>query len=172
MEAAAAKGEHAVITPEQIQAQAQAMVQAAAQAQAVVTAAKTRGDGLVPMNAAQIAALSRIQAQAIVNARPSTALIASGQSEDENRKPTPQQIETQIQLQAQALIHAHTQAQIAAGIYKEDGVAVAPVAVPAKKQRVGGEEDVRLTAAQMHQQNQLTVSFTFEFSFLKLILKS
>jgi nuclear transcription factor Y gamma len=82
------------------------MVQAAAQAQAVVAAAKTRGDGLVPMNAAQIAALSQIQAQAIVHARKSIG--------------TPQQIQTQIQLQAQALVHAHTQAQISAGIYKGD----------------------------------------------------
>jgi citrate lyase beta subunit len=45
------------------------MVQAAAQAQAVVAAAKSRGDGLVPMNSAQVAALSQIQAQAIVHAR-------------------------------------------------------------------------------------------------------
>jgi len=80
------------------------MVQAAAQAQAVVAAAKTRGDGLVPMNQSQIHALSQIQAQAIVHARKSQG--------------TPQQIQTQIQLQAQALVHAHTQAQIAAGIYK------------------------------------------------------
>ena len=87
-------------------AQAQAMVQAAAPAQAVVAAAKSRGDGLVPMNAAQIAALSQIQAQAIVHARKSQG--------------TPQQIQTQIQLQAQALVHAHTQAQIAAGIFKGD----------------------------------------------------
>lgn len=82
------------------------MVQAAAQAQAVVAAAKTRGDGLVPMNQSQIHALSQIQAQAIVHARKSQG--------------TPQQIQTQIQLQAQALVHAHTQAQIAAGIYKGD----------------------------------------------------
>jgi histone H3/H4 len=82
------------------------MVQAAAQAQAVVAAAKSRGDGLVPMNQSQIAALSQIQAQAIVHARKSQG--------------TPQQIQTQIQLQAQALVHAHTQAQIAAGIYKGD----------------------------------------------------
>uniref|UniRef100_A0A7R9ZTN1 Transcription factor CBF/NF-Y/archaeal histone domain-containing protein n=1 Tax=Craspedostauros australis TaxID=1486917 RepID=A0A7R9ZTN1_9STRA len=80
------------------------MVQAAAQAQAVVAAAKSRGDGLVPMNSAQINALSQIQAQAIVHARKSQG--------------TPQQIQTQIQLQAQALVHAHTQAQIAAGIFK------------------------------------------------------
>jgi len=45
------------------------MVQAAAQAQAVVSAAKSRGDGLVPMNAQQVSALSQIQAQAIVHAR-------------------------------------------------------------------------------------------------------
>lgn len=56
------------------------------------------------MNAAQIAALSQIQAQAIVHARKTNG--------------TPQQVQTQIQLQAQALVHAHTQAQIAAGIYK------------------------------------------------------
>jgi hypothetical protein len=47
------------------QAQAQAMVQAAAQAQAVVAAAKNRGGGLQPMTAAQISALSQIQAQAM-----------------------------------------------------------------------------------------------------------
>jgi histone H3/H4 len=69
------------------------------------------------MNAAQISALSQIQAQAIVNARPSTALIAGGVT-DKNAAPTKQQITNQIQLQAQALVHAHTQAQIAAGIYK------------------------------------------------------
>lgn len=69
------------------------------------------------MNAAQISALSQIQAQAIVNARPSTALIAAGITA-KNAKPTPQQIQNQIQLQAQALVHAHTQAQIAADIYK------------------------------------------------------
>lgn len=106
LQAAAARGQQANITPEQIQAQAQAMVQAAAQAQAVVAAAKTRGDGLVPMNQSQIHALSQIQAQAIVHARKSQG--------------TAQQIQTQIQLQAQALVHAHTQAQIAAGIYKGD----------------------------------------------------
>jgi nuclear transcription factor Y, gamma len=58
------------------------------------------------MNAAQIQALSQIQAQAIVHARKTTG--------------TPQQVQTQIQLQAQALVHAHTQAQIQAGIYKGD----------------------------------------------------
>jgi len=98
------------------QAQAQAMVQAAAQAQAVVAAAKNRGGGLVPMNAAQIAALSQIQAQAIVNARPQTALV--GKSGEDDETPTTTQIQNQIQLQAQALVHAHTQAQITAGIYK------------------------------------------------------
>jgi nuclear transcription factor Y gamma len=85
------------------------MVQAAAQAQAVVAAAKSRGDGLKPMNSAQVAALSQLQAQAIVHARKSQG--------------TPQQIQAEIQLQAQALVHAHTQAQIAAGIYKGDAAA-------------------------------------------------
>ena len=94
------------------------MVQAAAQAQAVVAAAKSRGDGLVPMNQSQIQALSQIQAQAIVHARKSQG--------------TPQQIQTQIQLQAQALVHAHTQAQIAAGIYKGDESPPAAAAATAK----------------------------------------
>ena len=71
---------------------------------AVVAAAKSRGGGLQPMNSAQIAALSQVQARAIVNARKSVG--------------TPEQINTQIQLQTQALVHAHTQAQINAGIYK------------------------------------------------------
>jgi len=71
------------------------------------------------MNSAQIAALSQIQAQAIVNARKSQG--------------TPQQIQTQIQLQAQALVHAHTQAQIAAGIYKGDEVSSSPSPAPAAK---------------------------------------
>jgi len=69
------------------------------------------------MNYAQIQALSQIQAQAIVNARPSTALIAGGDAA-KNAKPTKAQIQNQIQLQGQALVHAHTQAQIAAKIYK------------------------------------------------------
>ena len=144
LQAAAARGQQANITPEQIQAQAQAMVQAAAQAQAVVSAAKSRGDGLVPMNAQQIAALSQIQAQAIVNARPQTALLASGTPTiDKDGKPvtpTPAQIQHQITLQAQALVHAHTQAQIAAGIYKGDAskpgsasVAAKPAAAPLVK---------------------------------------
>ena len=51
------------------------------------------------MNAAQISALSQIQAQAIVNARPSTALIAGGVT-DKHAAPTKQQITNQIQLQA------------------------------------------------------------------------
>ena len=124
------------------------MVQAAAQAQAVVAAAKNRGGGLVPMNAAQISALSQIQAQAIVNARPQTAIIGSGTTAKKNEKPTPQQIQNQTQLQAQALVHAHTQAQISAGIYKggEPAPAAAtkstpqaplslPAAAPAQKMR-------------------------------------
>lgn len=106
------------------------MVQAAAQAQAVVAAAKNRGGGLVPMNAAQIDALSQIQARAIVNARPQTALVgSSGAAAGTNPgEPTPQQIQNQIQLQAQALVHAHTQAQIAAGIFKETEKTKAPSA--------------------------------------------
>jgi nuclear transcription factor Y, gamma len=95
------------------------MVQAAAQAQAVVAAAKSRGDGLVPMSSSQIQALSQIQAQAIVHARKSQG--------------TPQQIQTQIQIQAQALVHAHTQAQIAAGIYKGDDSPPAPAPSNATK---------------------------------------
>jgi len=61
------------------------------------------------MNGAQIAALSRIQAEAIVNARNKA-----------NSNLTPSQLATAISLQSQALVHAHTQAQIAAGIYKGD----------------------------------------------------
>jgi len=129
LQAAAARGKQANITPEMIQAQAQAMVQAAAQAQAVVAAAKNRGGGLVPMNAAQISALSQIQAQAIVNARPQTAIVGSGSGKSDE-KPTPQQIQNQIQLQAQALVHAHTQAQISAGIYKGGETAPAAAAKP------------------------------------------
>lgn len=106
--AAAEKGQTAKITPEQIQSQAQAMVQAAAQAQAVVAAAKSRGDGLTPMSAAQIAALSQIQAQAIVNARPQTALLASGTptvDKDGNQVvPTPEQIQYQINIQVSGFV--------------------------------------------------------------------
>lgn len=102
LQAAAARGQSANITPEQIQAQASAMVQAAAQAQAVVNTTKTRN--WQPMNAQQIAQLSQIQAAAIVQAR----------------KVPAAQVTTQIQIQAQALVHAHTQAQIQAGIYKGD----------------------------------------------------
>ncbi len=118
------------------------MVQAAAQAQAVVAAAKNRGGGLVPMNAAQIHALSQIQAQAIVNARPQTALVGSGRlgggggvAGGGGEKPTPQQIQNQVQLQAQALVHAHTQAQISAGIYKGGDAAAAAAAGGAAKQK-------------------------------------
>lgn len=83
------------------------------------------------MNAAQISALSQIQAQAIVNARPMTAIIGAGSGKSDE-KPTPQQIQNQIQLQAQALVHAHTQAQISAGIYKggETATAAKPKAAP------------------------------------------
>lgn len=79
------------------------------------------------MNSAQIAALSQVQARAIVNARKSVG--------------TPEQINTQIQLQTQALVHAHTQAQISAGIYKGEvkeenkgpASAAAVVSAPATK---------------------------------------
>lgn len=114
LQAAAAKG--ANITPEQIQAQAAAMVQAAAQAQAVVAA----GKNTKPMTSSQIAALSQVQAEAIVQAR---------------RLPAAQ-VPAQVQMQAQALVHAHTQAQIQAGIYKGDdtaAVAAAPAATTESK---------------------------------------
>lgn len=136
------------------------MVQAAAQAQAVVAAAKNRGGGLVPMNAAQIAALSQIQAQAIVNARPQTALLGGGTGQP-GEKPTPQQIQNQVQLQAQALVHAHTQAQIAAGIYKGgDPAAKAKASTPsapaATAAKAASATDVPpLTPAQIQQQTQL-----------------
>lgn len=123
LQAAAARGQQANITPEQIQQQATLMVQAAAQAQAVVAAAKSRGGGLQPMNAAQILALSEVQAKAIVNARQKSM----NNNNNNNNNATPstqqqqqQQIQSSIQLQQQALVHAHTQAQIAAGIYKGD----------------------------------------------------
>lgn len=82
------------------------------------------------MNAAQISALSQIQAQAIVNARPQTAIVGA-RSGKPDEKPTPQQIQNQIQLQAQALVHAHTQAQISTGIYK--GGESAPAAAAKSK---------------------------------------
>jgi nuclear transcription factor Y, gamma len=131
LQAAAARGQQAHITPAQIQAQAAAMVQAAAQAQAVVAAARARSPNnqLQPMSASQIAALSQIQAAAIVNSRRNTAAAAaaaSGSNEKSKMEDmTPAQIQTQIQIQAQALIHAHTQAQIQAGIYKGDDTATA-----------------------------------------------
>ena len=145
LSAAAARGQQAHITPAQIQAQAAAMVQAAAQAQAVVAAAKARSptNQLQPMTSSQIAALSQVQAAAIVNSRRNTAAAAAAASPDKSKQPeimTAAQINTQIQIQAQALIHAHTQAQIQAGIYKGDDTATTkptativskPAAVPA-----------------------------------------
>ena len=112
------------------------MVQAAAQAQAVVAAAKSRGDGLVPMNASQINALSQIQAQAIVHARKSPG--------------TPSQIQTQIHLQAQALVHAHTQAQIQAGIFKGDSSTSNNAADAPKK-----KASPAMTPSQMTEMDQL-----------------
>jgi nuclear transcription factor Y, gamma len=131
LQAAAARGQQAHITPAQIQAQAAAMVQAAAQAQAVVAAARARSPNnqLQPMSASQIAALSQIQAAAIVNSRRNTAAAAAAASGSNEKSKmenmTQAQIQTQIQIQAQALIHAHTQAQIQAGIYKGDDTAAA-----------------------------------------------
>ena len=147
------------------------MVQAAAQAQAVVAATKARGD-LVPMNAAEIQALSQKQARAIVNARQQSSGTTLSETE----------VKSQIQLQAQALIHAHTQAQIALNIYKGDtsktgvtptttgkttgatttaatktpaasAAASTMVQPPPKKPRL---TPLTLTPAQMQQQNQLT----------------
>jgi len=112
------------------------------------------------MNAAQIAALSQIQAQAIVNARPQTALLGGGTGQP-GEKPTPQQIQNQVQLQAQALVHAHTQAQIAAGIYKGgDPAAKAKASTPsapaATAAKAASATDVPpLTPAQIQQQTQL-----------------
>jgi nuclear transcription factor Y gamma len=94
------------------------------------------------MNAAQIAALSQIQAQAIVHARKSTG--------------TPAETQTQIQIQAQALVHAHTQAQIAAGIYKGDAAdgdkKQAPAAVASSSLLAS------LTPVQLQQQQQLSTT--------------
>lgn len=83
----------------------------------MVAAAKSRGGGLQPMNSVQIAALSQVQARAIVNARKSVG--------------TAEQIQTQIQLQTQALVHAHTQAQINAGTYKGEAKGGAKTSTPA-----------------------------------------
>jgi histone H3/H4 len=69
------------------------------------------------MNSVQIAALSQVQARAIVNARKSVG--------------TAEQIQTQIQLQTQALVHAHTQAQISAGIYKGEAKGGVKTSTPA-----------------------------------------
>jgi nuclear transcription factor Y, gamma len=115
--AAAARGQQAHITPAHIQAQAAAMVQAAAQAQAVVAAAKARAPNgqLQPMTAAQVAALSQIQAAAIVNSRKVTPA-----ADGTTTTPSPAQIQAQIQMQAQALVHAHTQALMQSGVYKGD----------------------------------------------------
>jgi len=100
------------------------------------------------MNAAQISALSQIQAQAIVNARKSSG--------------SPQQIQTQIQLQAQALVHAHTQAQIAAGIYKGDTPAQAAAAAKKDQPLL-----TSFTPAQLQQQQQLTTRHEEETKAMK-----
>ena len=119
------------------------------------------------MNAAQIAALSQIQAQAIVHARKSKwKKMAELSKETQGAQlasfaaaSSPQQIQTQIQLQAQALVHAHTQAQIAAGIYKGE--------IPGKKDASAATSKTfpsaaitplltNLTPTQLQQQQALT----------------
>ena len=75
-----------------------------------------------------------------MNARPQTALVG-GTPGKTDEKPTPQQIHNQIQLQAQALVHAHTQAQIAAGIYKVGDPAASPAT------RVAAKPGVAVAAA-------------------------
>lgn len=98
------------------------------------------------MNSAQIAALSQVQARAIVNARKSVG--------------TPEQISTQIQLQTQALVHAHTQAQINAGIYKGEvkdetkpaptaSVAMAPIAKASLAVVPAGDANMLLSSGTM-----------------------
>lgn len=100
------------INPAMIKAQAQLMVQAASAAQAIVESTKTRGGGLVPMDANQIAVLSQIQAEVIINGNPQTTQLIG--SSGGCGIPA----EQQVNIQVQALIHAHTQAQVSAGIYK------------------------------------------------------
>jgi hypothetical protein len=118
------------------------VVKAAAQAQAIIAAAKNQGGGLVPMNVAQIHALSQIQAQAIVNACPQTGLVVGGRGSSvgggggEKPQHTPQQIQNQVQLQAQAFVHAHTQAQSSAATYKGGDSVPAASAVGAKQKHV------------------------------------
>ena len=96
-----------------IKAQAQLMVQAASAAQAVVESTKHREQGMIAMDASQIATLSQLQAEVIVNSNPQTTLLI-GSSEEGYGIPAQQQ----IHIQQQALVHAHTQAQVSAGIYK------------------------------------------------------
>ena len=95
-----------------IKAQAQLMVQAASAAQAIVESTKNREQGMIAMDANQIATLSQLQAEVIINANPQTTLLI-GSSEGYGI-PAQQQ----IHIQQQALVHAHTQAQVSAGIYK------------------------------------------------------
>jgi nuclear transcription factor Y gamma len=85
------------------------------------------------MNAAQIQALSQIQAQAIVHARKTVG--------------TPQQVQTQIQLQAQALVHAHTQAQIQAGIYKGDTSKMTVAQIQQQQELVRKQQREKVAAA-------------------------
>jgi hypothetical protein len=88
------------------------MVQAAAKAQAVVIETKNHTGGVLPTSSAEIAALSRIQAQVIVNAHSQTVMIGttcSSPIEGGSGKSTNQQLQNQINIQAQALVYAYTQ---------------------------------------------------------------
>jgi len=118
------------------------------------------------MTAAQIAALSQIQAQAIVHARKSKWQKMAALSKETPGSQhasfaaasSPQQIQTQIQLQAQALVHAHTQAQIAAGIYKGDIPGKKDASAPSYKVAPGPASPLltNLTPTQVQQQQALT----------------
>jgi len=112
LQAAATRDNQTNINPAMIKAQAQLMVQAASAAQAIVESTKHREQGMIAMDANQIATLSQLQAEVIINANPQTTLLI-GSSEGYGI-PAQQQ----IHIQQQALVHAHTQAQVSAGIYK------------------------------------------------------
>lgn len=99
------------------------MVQAAAQAQAVVAAARVRNGGATaPLSRGMISALARAQAEAIVKARAAsdaTAGTSAGGDADADGATGSSEAEM-VEMQTQALVHAHTQAQIAAGTLKPD----------------------------------------------------
>ena len=112
LQTAAIRDNQTNINPAMIKAQAQLMVQAASAAQAIVESTKHREQGMIAMDANQIATLSQLQAEVIINANPQTTLLI-GSSEGYGI-PAQQQ----VHIQQQALVHAHTQAQVSAGIYK------------------------------------------------------